>query len=154
MKLRILLIFLITIFIAVISYMVIKHYNFFDINKPKSIDYSYRNKIRLEVINCSGIDKQGQRAQQYLRSVGFDVYGVRSGKRDIEHTTIIERINPEMKNAREVSNAFSYKKKIAFLPLRKKIFPEVQKDLDSLLYIEATVILGKDCEKFLPALNK
>lgn len=149
MKLRIILIILVIIAILGISYGVIKHYNFFDINKPKPIDYAYRKSIRLEIINCSGIDKQGQRAQDYLRNIGFDVYGVRSGRHDIEHTTVIERINPEMKNALEIGQALSFTKKIWLLTGNKKILPEIQKDLDSLLYLEATLILGKDCEMFI-----
>ncbi|MBS4016043.1 MAG: LytR C-terminal domain-containing protein [Candidatus Latescibacteria bacterium] len=150
MKRRIILIIIVLVLILGISYAVIKHYNFFDINKPKPIDYSYRSNIRLEIINCSGINKQGQRAQDYLRSIGFDVYGIRSGARLIGQTTVIERINPDMKNAIEVSNALGFNKKIWVLPLKQQITPEVQKDLDSLLYLEVTLILGKDCEKFFP----
>ncbi len=154
MRLRIAKIVVLVLIVLGVSYLVVKHYNFFDINKPKPVDYSYRNQIRLEIINCSGIDKQGQRMQDYLRNIGFDVYGVRSGRRDIEHTTVIERVNPDMKNALEVNHALAFSKKVWLLPVNKKIEPEIQKDLDSLLYLEVTLILGKDSEMFLKAKNQ
>lgn len=151
MKWRVILIVAIVILImGGIFFAVIKHYNFLNINRPKPIDYSYRNQIRLEIINCSGIDKAGQRAQQFLRDLGFDVYAVQSGRRVLEHTVVIERLNPEMKNACEVAKALGKNKKLGFLPLNQKILPEIQKDLDSLLYLEVSVILGKDCPKFIP----
>lgn len=123
----------------------------FKLGKSKSALLIDRSKIRIEIINCSGIDKQGIRTQDFLRSLGFDVYEVRSGKRTVDETTIIERLAPNLQNAIAVSEAMVYLKKSRPLPIKtKKIFPEVQKDIDSLLYLEVTVVLGKDCDKFLP----
>jgi hypothetical protein len=86
-----------------------------------------------------------------LRSAGFDVYELRSGKRIIDKTTIVERVAPDLKNALAVGGAMVYFKKTKPIPIKTiKILPEIQKDLDSLLYLEVTVVLGKDCEMFLP----
>lgn len=110
-----------------------------------------RSKIRIEIINCSGIDKQGIQTCDFLRSLGFDVYEVRSGQRIIDKTTIIERVAPDLHNAYAVSEVLYYLKKSKPIPIKtKKIFPEIQKDIDSLLYLEVTIVLGKDCDKFLP----
>ncbi|MEO0076710.1 MAG: LytR C-terminal domain-containing protein [candidate division WOR-3 bacterium] len=110
-----------------------------------------RSKIRIEIINCSGVDKQGIQACDFLRSLGFDVYEVRSGQRLLDKTTIIERVAPDLHNAYAVSEVLYYLKKNKVFPVKtKKVFPEIQKDIDSLLYLEVTIVLGKDCEKFLP----
>lgn len=148
MKLKIILVVIISvILIGTAGFFIYKKYIF---DKTKEIDLIDRNKIRIEIINCSGMDKQASRTQDYLRELGFDVYGTNSGTRTIEKTTIIERINPDLTNAMAVSEVLAFNKKIGPFPINKKITPEIQKDLDSLLYLEVTVILGKDCEKFLP----
>lgn len=131
-----------------LGFIAIKHFKLFKTAPMISID---RSKIRIEIINCSGFDGKGTQTQDYLRSFGFDVYEVRTGKRIIDKTTIIERTAPDLKNAHEVGAAMVYLKKPKLLPIMtQKIYPEVQKDIDSLLYLEVTVILGKDCERFLP----
>lgn len=151
MKLRLLLIILLIIVLAGAGFVVVKRYKLFKPAPPPLVD---RTAIRIEIINCSGIDKQGNRTQDFLRSVGFDVYEVRSGKRILDKTTIIERIDPNLKNASAVRDAMVYLKKNRYLPIvTKKIYPETQKDLDSLLYLDVTVILGKDCDKFLPKIQ-
>ncbi len=128
--------------------------NHFQWGKPKPAPTIDRSKIRVEIINCSGLDKQATRAQEFLRDVGFDVYELRSGKRVIDKTTIVERVAPDLKNAHAVSEAMACYKKSKPIPIRTiKIIPEVQKDLDSLLYVEVTLVLGKDCETFLPKIN-
>lgn len=148
MKLRLLIIFLIIVLLGGVAFILRKH---FKVGTKQQIVMIDRSKIRIEIINCSGIDGQGTRTQDILRSVGFDVYEVRSGKRDVDKTTIVERVDPNLSNARAVSEAMVYYQKTKPLPIKTiKITPEVQKDIDSLLYLEVTVVLGKDCEKFLP----
>ena len=145
---RFLIIFLIILILGGAGFIVVKRFRLFKHAPLLPID---RSKIQVEIINCSGGDKQGIRTQDFLRSVGFDVYEVKSGHRTIDKTTVIERINPELKNAEAVKAVMTNVAKQRFLPfIRKKIYPEVQKDIDSLLYLEVTVVLGKDCEKFLP----
>lgn len=145
---RFFLIIILIIIVAIGGFIAIKYFNLFKVTPNPSIDHS---KIRIEIINCSGFDGKGNQMCDYLRSVGFDVYEVRSSKRTIDKTTIIERVAPDLKNAQAVSSALVYFKKHRLLPfIVKKIVPEVQKDIDSLLYLEVTVVLGKDCNKFLP----
>jgi hypothetical protein len=150
---RLLIILLVIIVLAGAGFFVMKYTKLFKHAHPPTID---RSQIRVEIINCSGIDKAGTRTQELLRAAGFDVYEVLSGRRMIDKTTIIERINPKLDNAQAVKEVLVYSKKPRVIPLNiltKKIYPEVQKDIDSLLYIEVTVVLGKDCESFLPKVN-
>lgn len=148
---RFLLIIILILILGSGGFFVIKHFKLF---RPIPVTLIDHSKIRIEIINCSGIAKKGTQTQDYLRSLGFDVYEVRSSIRIIDKTTIIERVDPDLKNAQEVRNVMVYLKKPKLLPIiTQKIYPEVQKDIDSLLYSEVTVILGKDCEKFLPKLK-
>lgn len=148
MKLRLIIIILVVVILTGVGYIVIKHFSH---NKSTQGSQFDRSRIRIEIINCSGINKQGMRTRDFLRSIGFDVYEIHSGKRTIDKTTIVERIAPDLKNALAVSNAMTFYKKTKLIPFKtKKVVPEIQKDLDSLLYLEVTVVLGKDCEKFLP----
>jgi hypothetical protein len=108
-------------------------------------------QIRLEIINASGIDKQGKRAMDYLRKIGFDVYGVKTGLKEIEQTTILDRVDIGMKNAKTTAELLAIKKKVIFfLPWSKELIPAIDCDIDSTLYLEVTVVLGKDCQQFIP----
>ena len=42
------------------------------------------------------------------------------------------------------------RKVVFFLPWYKEIMPAIACDIDSTLYLEATVILGKDYQQFIP----
>jgi len=108
-------------------------------------------QIRLEIINASGVDKQGKRATEYLRKIGFDIYGVRTGKKEIEKTTIVDRVNNDMENAKATAKLLAQKKKVVFfLPWYREIMPAIACDIDSTLYLEVTVVLGKDYQQFIP----
>jgi hypothetical protein len=108
-------------------------------------------QIRLDIINASGIDKQGKRAMEYLRKVGFDVYGVATAKKEIEKTTIVDRVDRAMRNAKVTAQFLAQKKKIIFfLPWCREITPTITCNIDSTLYVEATVIIGKDYQNFIP----
>lgn len=144
-----LLIIMVSLFVlATIGYVIFRHTKLF---KPKNILAVDHSKIRVEIINCSGVDGEGIQVQDFLRSLGFDVYEVRSGTRTIDKTTAIEHTDPNLSNAKEISTAMSYIQKSKPVPIIKKvILPEIQKDIDSLLYLDVTVVLGKDCSKYLP----
>ncbi|MEO0072035.1 MAG: LytR C-terminal domain-containing protein [candidate division WOR-3 bacterium] len=135
------------ILIVIIGWFLINHYGFFSLN-PQPVDYGRRNKIRLEIINCSGTPEMAKKAQSYLRKLGFDVYDIKNAKRTIDKTTIIERVDSKLTNASEIADAISITKKTTIFSLHKKILPEIKLHIDSTLYLEATVVLGKDAELF------
>jgi hypothetical protein len=144
---RLLTILALLLVFATIGYVIFKYTKLF---KSKNILAVDRSKIRVEIINCSGVNGEGTHAQDVLRSLGFDVFEVRSGTRTIDKTTAIEHTDPDLSNANEISIAMSYIKKSKPLPIfRKVVAPEIQKDIDSLLYLDVTVVLGKDCSKYL-----
>ncbi len=146
---KVVLIILLFLVVVAISSVLIRYVPIFrPLPKPIGIE---PGQIRLEIINASGIDKQGKRAMAYLRKIGFDVYGVKTAKKEIEKTTIVDRIDSKMNNAKAIAKLLAQKKKIIFLlPWYKEIEPVVASDIDSTLYLEASVILGKDSQQFIP----
>lgn len=143
---KFLIVILILLIIGVVIAIFSISYRFY---KPKNLINADFSKIRVEIINCSGIEKQAQKTQDFLRNYGFDVYELRTGKQIIDQTTVIERVNPQLSNAMAVATVMSYQKKLGFLPISRKVLPEIQKDIDSLLYIDVTIVLGRDAEKFI-----
>lgn len=116
--------------------------------KPKPIE---PNQIRLEIINASGIDKAGKRAMAYLRRIGFDVYELKTGLKEIEKTTIVDRVNPDMRNAKTTALFLAQRRRVIFfIPWYREIMPVITCDIDSTIYLEVSVILGKDCQQFIP----
>ena len=145
---RVLIVVILLLVLAAIGYVILKHTV---LVKPKIIPTLDHSKIRVEIINCSGVDGEGTHVRDFLRTAGFDVYEVRSGTRTIDLTTIIEHIDPHLSNAKTISTVMSYIKISRPIPVFKKVVvPEIQKDIDSLLYLDVTVVLGKDCSKYLP----
>ncbi|MEO0093716.1 MAG: LytR C-terminal domain-containing protein [candidate division WOR-3 bacterium] len=143
------LVILLLLLIVAISSILIRYVPIFK-PKPKPIAIE-PGQIRLEIINASGIDRQGKRAMAYLRKIGFDVYGVRNAQKEIERTTIVDRLDKDMKYAKATAEFFKQKRRIIFfLPQYREIMPVISCDLDSTLYLEVSVILGKDCQLFIP----
>lgn len=73
----------------------------------------------------------------FLRSLGFDVWDIHDTTERFRNTLIMEHTAPDLIHAKEIANTIHYKRKII-------------KDIDSLLYIDATVIVGMDYKKFFP----
>ena len=96
-----------------------------------------RSKIRVRVFNGSGVKYQGRRTAMYLRSLGFDVWDIHDTTEGFKNTLIMEHTTPDLIYAKEIARAVHYKEKVI-------------KDIDSLLYIDVTVIVGKNYKKFFP----
>jgi hypothetical protein len=91
--------------------------------------------VRVEVLNGSGRDGMARRAAQVLRRIGFDVVEIGDAERDdFERTVVVERRSGDLRHARMLARAIGC--------------PRVVQDVDSLKYLEVTVILGRDCDEF------
>jgi hypothetical protein len=115
--------------------------------RPKAtMDWS---EIRLQVLNASGVEGAGGDVHEYLTRIGFDVY---DDKKDVEirpRTRIVDRRDPDMKYARELRNAVMFPaRKLGPFLIQARKQPEIGGQLDSLLYLEATVVLGSDYRTF------
>lgn len=96
-----------------------------------------RARIRVEVRNGSGIPGAAADVTAYLRGAGFDVVDFGNAEEfDVTRTTVIDRVGvPE--RAREVAAA------LRGVPIRS--------GPDSTLYLDVTVLVGRDAPGLLSA---
>lgn len=94
-------------------------------------------RIRVEVLNAAGIPRLAQRGTDLLRDRGFDVvfYGNASGYSP-DSSLVVDRIG-DLAAAMAVAEAIGIER--------------VRLDPDSTLYLEVTVVLGRDWESKAPA---
>lgn len=99
------------------------------------LDPSERARIRVEVLNGSGVAGAASRMTTYLRDRGFDVVDFGNADRfDHERTVVIDRIG-DPRRAREVAAT------LRGVPIRT--------EPDSTLYLDVTVVIGDDLEDVL-----
>jgi hypothetical protein len=90
---------------------------------------------RVEVLNGCGVDNLAYRVSLYLREKGFDVVEISNvAGPKMERTIIIERVDGGMKNAKRLGEAINCS--------------NMSTMIDSTLFLEATLILGEDYQKF------
>jgi len=96
--------------------------------------------LRVEVLNGCGVPRLARAVSWELRRLGFDVVSVGDAReRDFDETVVIERRDQTLKNARRLAEKIGCKK--------------ILDDVDSTLYLEATLVLGSDYEKYFPQLR-
>ena len=98
------------------------------------------NPIRVEVLNGCGIPRLARGVSWELRRLGLDVVSVGDARQqDFERTVIVERRSEKLRNARRLAATIGC--------------TNILKDVDSTLYLEATLILGSDYQRFFPELK-
>ena len=88
------------------------------------------SKIRVEVLNGTNIKGLAETASEFLRKNGFDVVRYGNAKDTVLSTIIIDRSDPELKNAKIVQNTLK-QGRLTF-------------EAHSLQLFEVTVVLGND----------
>ncbi len=103
--------------------------------------YRKNSNIRVEVLNGCGVDRMAIKVTNILRKQGFNVVRVGDAdKQDFEKTVVIERRDEDMKNAKYFAGYFGCHNWSA--------------DVDPALYLEITVIIGKDYRKIFKNVEK
>jgi hypothetical protein len=106
--------------------------------------------LRIRVVNASE-PGAGSAVSEYLSRQGFDVDGDTNYYEIIPRTRIIDRRDPQMKYAREIQNVvFVPARKLGPFTIHPRVQPEIGCEIDSLLYLECTVLLGSDYQTFFP----
>lgn len=101
---------------------------------PEEI-YRRNTNIRVEVLNGCGVNRLALRVTNILREQGFNIVTIGdTEQQNFEETVIIERRDEKM------SNALYFGERIGC--------NNIGKDIDPALYLEVTLILGKDYQKF------
>jgi len=107
--------------------------------------------VRIKVINASGVLSAGRDVADSLSRAGFDVYGDSNYYEIIPRTRIIDRRDPQMKYARELRNAVLIPaRRLGPFTIQPRVEPELAREIDSLLYLECTVVLGSNYRTFFP----
>ncbi len=90
---------------------------------------------RVEVLNGCGVDNLAYKVALYLREEGFDVVEIANVKETgVERTVIIERVDNKMRNAKLLGRVIHC--------------ANMQAMIDSTLFLEVSLLLGKDYEKY------
>lgn len=90
---------------------------------------------RIEVLNGCGVDNLAYKVSLFLREKGFDVVEISDVKEpNVERTIVIERVDKNMKNAKVLGKIIKCSNITAMI--------------DSTLFLEVTLLLGKDYKKY------
>ena len=97
--------------------------------------------IRVEVLNGCGVDRLAYKVTTLLRKDGFNVvqYGDASTD-DFEETVVLERSNEDTNHAKYFARRFGCK--------------SIGKDIDTALFIDVTLIIGRDYKRVFPDAEK
>jgi len=107
---------------------------------PQEI-YKKNANLRVEVLNGCGVDRLALKVTNFLRKKGFNVVKIGDTKiQDFDETVVLERARDNMDNAKYFAKQIGCK--------------NVDKDIDQSLYIDITVIIGKDYKKIFTDVEK
>jgi hypothetical protein len=131
---------IIYILIIILGMFLISMVIVFSRTDPQEI-YEKNANLRLEVLNGCGVDRLALRVTNLLRKRGFNVVKIGDTRdQDFDETVVLERGQDNMANAKYFAKQFGCK--------------NVDKDIDQALYIDITVIIGKDYKKIFTDVEK
>ena len=96
--------------------------------------------IQVEIVNAAGRPGAGRQTMTFLRERGFDVVDISSGSELRAQSSVIDRLGDR-------TSALAVAKVLGIADTL------VISDIDSMLFIRASVILGKDCAQLTPFTN-
>lgn len=104
------------------------------LREDPEVIYQKNSNLRVEVLNGCGINRLALKVTTALRKQGFNVVTIGNTlESDFAETVVIERSDENMANARYFAGRIGCR--------------NIGKDIDPALYVEVTVIIGKDYEK-------
>ena len=100
---------------------------------PQEI-YKKNANLRIEVLNGCGVDRLALKVTNILRKKGFNVIKIGdTNPQDFDETVVLERNQDNLANAKYFAKQIGCK--------------NIAKDIDQALYIDITLIIGKDYKK-------
>jgi hypothetical protein len=125
-------IFILTFFTVIIITSVVFRFSTRSENLPGEYSISY---VRVEVLNGCGVNDLAYKISLFLREKGYDVVEISDVKGgNVERTIVIERVDKSMKNAKILGKVINCQRITAMI--------------DSTLFLEVTLLLGKDYKKY------
>ena len=99
------------------------------------------NDLRVEVLNGCSVERLAVRVTDVLREQGFNVVSIGSTRRDsFPESVVIDRVSDTMEKARYVARRIGCR--------------NVGKDIDPALYVDVTIVVGRDYLKLFPDVEK
>lgn len=134
-----------------VVYAVLTSYRNWIVTERPPVALIPRNAVRVQVINASGSQGAARDVADSLSRAGFDVYDSKDYFEILPRTRVIDRRDPQMKYARELSYFMMIPaQRLGPFRIRARKTPPISSEIDSLLFLEATVVLGRDFADFLP----
>ena len=131
---------IIYILIIILGLFLISMVIVFSRTDPQEI-YKKNANLRVEVLNGCGVNRLALKVTNILRKKGFNVVKIDDTKhQDFDETVVLERALENMNNAKYFAKQIGCK--------------NVDKDIDEALYIDITVIIGKDYKKIFADVEK
>ena len=93
--------------------------------------------IQVDVVNASGVDRAGRRTMEFLRERGFDVVELSTSPTLQDTSVIVDRIG-DRTSALKVATVLGIADSVVY------------SDLDSMLFVRASVVLGTDLQRLQP----
>ena len=93
--------------------------------------------IQVDVVNASGVDRAGRQTMEFLRERGFDVVELSTAPSPLDTSVIVDRVG-DRTSALKVAKVLGIADSVVF------------SDLDSMLFVRASVVIGKDLQRLHP----
>jgi hypothetical protein len=106
--------------------------------------------VRIEVLNGSGVSRLAAAIAGDLRSRGLAVYRTGNADSVFPRTTIVERRATDESNATQVARFLAIQRRWWVFPVGSRQLPDVATQVDSTRYLDVSVIVGLDHERFFP----
>lgn len=107
------------------------------VEKKKQEKYA---NVRVEVLNAAGVRGLSRKVTFKLRKIGFDVVYYGNTKQILDKTVVVERVSPEMENAKLLAKEIGCEI-ITFEPDPNKL-------------LEVSLVVGKDYKNYFPDIEK
>jgi hypothetical protein len=107
--------------------------------------------LRMEVVNCSGVQRAGRAVADELQMRGYDVYGVLGGTEQRERSVVEDLRDPRGRGARELAQSLRVRRHLWRFHYGSWLVPPYRVRLDSSRYLEVRLVLGADFRKYFPA---
>jgi len=134
-----------------IGYAVMTSWRNWIVTEPRPKPTVNWGDVRVKVLNASGVLSAGRDVAEFMTRAGFDVDGDSNHYEIVPRTSIIDRRDPQTRFAREIRNAVLVPgRKLGPFTVQPRLAPEVGAAIDSLLYLECTVVLGINYRTFFP----
>ncbi len=104
---------------------------------PLANENDARSVIQVDVVNASGRNGAGRTLMKFLRNRGFDVVEISTSANPTTASYVVDRMGDKL-SALKVAAAIGIADSL------------VQTEIDSMLFVRATVVLGTDVEALEP----